>query len=245
MSFVAVAIGGAAVIGAGASIISGNAAASAAKQNAAANNALQADIYSQNKQVLSPYVQAGIPATNSIQALLGLTNNPGSTTGTAAADAANAAFDTFRNSSGYQFTLDQANKASTAALGRAGMLQSGAAVKSAANLNANIANQSFGQYLAALNGQQAVGVGAASAQTGVANNYAGAVTANNNGASAAQQSAYLNTGAAINSGLSSITSAMGVGSGLKSSYGGGGGNGGGYVPSTVPTFNPAALQGFG
>ena len=262
MSFFAVAAVGSAVVGAGASIISGNKAAKSAKDTATQNNALQQTIYNENKATLSPFVNAGSSATNSIQALLGLGGSPGTPTyeytpptfndfndftgggfgfngrggngyqpggmvqtgmtgGQTSKEAATAAFDQFRGSTGYQFRLDEGNKGLTAALGKNSMLDSGAAVKSAIKYNQNVGSDEFSRYLGALQGQQALGAGAASAQAGVGTNFANASSANNNNASAAQQSAYLNTGSAINGALGSAVGAFGYGQGLKSSYGGG------------------------
>lgn len=56
-------------------VISSSGAKSAANASAAAADrsaAVQQDIFNQNKQTLAPYVQTGIPATNQINALLGL-----------------------------------------------------------------------------------------------------------------------------------------------------------------------------
>ena len=259
---VAVAIVGAAAVGGVASVASGNKAAGAAKDTATQNNALQQTIYNENKATLSPFVNAGSSATNSIQALLGLGGSPGTPTyeytpptfndfndftgggfgfngrggngyqpggmvqtgmtgGQTSKEAATAAFDQFRGSTGYQFRLDEGNKGLTAALGKNSMLDSGAAVKSAIKYNQNAGSDEFSRYLGALQGQQALGATAASAQAGVGTNFANASSANNNNASAAQQSAYLNTGSAINGALGSAVGAFGYGQGLKSSYGGG------------------------
>lgn len=64
-------IGGAA-IGAKAQKKAANTAAQTAQDNTAANNALAQNIYNQNKQTLSPFVNTGVNASGAINALLGL-----------------------------------------------------------------------------------------------------------------------------------------------------------------------------
>ena len=207
---VAVAIGGAALIGAGASIVGSNKASSTAKSVANQNNALQADIYNQNKATLAPFVGAGAPATNELNGLLGLGGDPA---------AASAAFQTYQNSDGYQFRLAQGQKSVTAALGARGYLDSGAAQKSLLNYGQGAASDEFGRYVGALQGQQGVGLTAASAQAGVGQNYAGQVSANNNNAANAASNAALSNAGSINGALGSALSAYALNQGLHSSYG--------------------------
>lgn len=69
---VAVAIGGAAIVGGATSMAASSKASKTAKNTAAANNALQRKTYDRNAKTLSPYVEAGNAATPAIQALLGL-----------------------------------------------------------------------------------------------------------------------------------------------------------------------------
>src|SRR5262245_62053932 len=111
------AIVGAAGIGAAASMSASNKAAKVAKQTAADNNALQLQIYGENKAALAPFVGAGGPATAAIQALTGLA--PGG------AAAQEAAFNAFRNSTGYQDRFNEGRRAVTSALGNKGLLDSG------------------------------------------------------------------------------------------------------------------------
>ena len=80
----ALAIGlGSAVIGAGASAISAsknskaiNKATDAQTASTAQNNALQANIYNQNKNTLAPFVQGGVQAGGQLNAMLGLGGAP-------------------------------------------------------------------------------------------------------------------------------------------------------------------------
>ncbi len=76
----AVAIGGGLLAGGAGAAISASSASKASKkasniaaQTAADNNALTRDIYEQNKQTLSPYVNQGVPASYALNSFLGLT----------------------------------------------------------------------------------------------------------------------------------------------------------------------------
>jgi len=249
------AIIGAGVATAGATVIAGsknssaiNKATDAQTQANAQSLALQQDIFNQNKQTLAPYVQTGLPATQQINALLGLApttsttdwsayananpelmaafnaqqqnpyygyggvlggiygklNLPGTTTGaqdlatfaqqwhqqhggdlgaytttTNPQTAANAAFDMFRNSSGYDWRLKQGMNALNAGYAGRGAIKSGAAIKGAIDYGQNAASAEFGNYLNNLQTQQALGAGAASAQAGVGTNFASNVTSLN------------------------------------------------------------------
>jgi hypothetical protein len=206
---VAIAIAGAAVVGAGVSITASNKAAKTAKQNAATNNALQQNVYDENKALLAPYVGAGNAATPTIQGLLGLGDSA----------AAGKAFDTYKSSTGYQSRLAEGNAGVNAALGASSLRDSGAAVKAAAKFNQTFASNEFGSYLGALQGQQQVGLAASGQQAALGQNYANSVSANNNNAANVQANAFLANGAAINSALGSAVSAYGYSQGaLSSSY---------------------------
>lgn len=91
-----------------------------------------------------------------------------------------SAFDTFRNSTGYQFRLGEGMDAVTSAYAGVGALQSGAAMRGINEYGQNFASNEFGNYLNALGAQQAVGAGAASAGAGVTQNFAGTVIDSNN-----------------------------------------------------------------
>lgn len=208
----AIAVGASAVLGAGVAVSASNKAAKTARQTAAANNALQQDIYNQNKATLSPYVTTGQTVTKSIEGLLGIGGDKA---------AANAAFDAYQGSTGYQARLAEGQKQVTAALGGRGLLDSGAAQKALLRYGQTFASGEFGNYLGALQNQQGVGLNAASAQTGVAQNYANASNANNNMAAEVQANAVLSKAGAINGVLGSALSAYGLGQGMGTSYGGG------------------------
>lgn len=221
---VAVAIVGAAVVGAGASIAASSSASHTARDNAAANNALQTDIYNQNKEALSGYQVSGGRATASIDSLLGLNPDNG---------AAAKAYDAYKGSTEYQSRLKQGADSVTAGLGARGLLDSGAAQKSLLKYGQTFASNEFGTYLGNLQTQQGVGLTAASAQAGVGQGYANAVTANNNNAANAQENAALSNAGTINGLLNNAASAYAFSQGgLGSSY-----------RSTTPTYSPTYPNG--
>lgn len=161
------AIGSAIGLAAGASLLGGGGsgakkAAKAQVQAAQIASDTQKDIYGQNKAMLSPFVQGGQPAVGQINALLGLSGT------NAQADA----FNTFRNSSAYQFGLDQALDATRAGYAGSGALRSGAAMKGIADRAQSYADSNIYNYLGALGNQQAMGLSAGSALAGVGTNFA-------------------------------------------------------------------------
>ncbi len=105
---------------------------------------------------------------------------PASSIGVSAGQAQNDAFDTFRNSTGYQFRLGEGLDALNSGFAGSGTLQSGDAMRSAIEYGQNFASNEFGNYLNALGSQQAVGAGTASSLAGVGQNFAGTVINSNN-----------------------------------------------------------------
>ena len=112
-----------------------------------------------------------------------------------ARQAANDAFDIFRNSTGYQFRVNEGTNALNSGYAGSGLLQSGAALRSLDDYRQNMASQEFGNYMAYLGNQQGVGLSGASAVAGVGQNYANSVMQNNNNASSAAANAALARGA--------------------------------------------------
>lgn len=97
---------------------------------------------------------------------------PYTTPGQSAAQQAQAGFDLFKNSTGYDWRLKQGMNALNSGYAGAGTIKSGAAMKAAIDYGQGQASQEFGNYLGALGAQQGVGLQAAGAQAGVATNYA-------------------------------------------------------------------------
>lgn len=240
-------------------------AADAQTQASAQQTAMQREMYNNNVNLLSPYIQAGVPATQNINALLGigmgsplaasgggggmvggggpnwnqyLQENPdvardayrdklgrtpeqyaeyhwnvfgnqegrkspytvmttGATGATGATQSAvgqptaQQAFDTFRNSTGYQFRLNQGLDAVNGGYAGAGTIKSGAAMKAINDYGQGMASQEFANYLGALGNQQSVGMGAASAAAGVGQNTANSLSQISQNAADARSNAAL------------------------------------------------------
>lgn len=180
---IAGAVGGS-ILGAKSNQKAANTAANAQTQNTASNNALAANIYGQNKDVLAPYVQTGIPATGTLNGLLGL--------GTAEQQqGAQNAFGNFIQNSDYGFKFGQGSNALNSGYAAQGTLQSGAAMKGLEGFRQNLQAGYRGEFMNALGNQQGLGLGAASAQAGVGQNYVNTISANNNNAADALSNAAL------------------------------------------------------
>jgi hypothetical protein len=93
--------------------------------------------------------------------------------------AAASGFDAFRNSTGYNFRVNEGQRAITNNAAVRGMLNSGSTLKGLTRFGQDIGSQEFGNYLNSLLGQQSLGANAASAQAGVANNFSSQVQQNN------------------------------------------------------------------
>ncbi len=85
---------------------------------------------------------------------------------------AQQAFDTYRNSTGYQFRVNEGMDAVNSGYAGAGTLQSGAAMQAINDYGQGMASQEFGNYMNSLGNQQALGMSGASALAGVGQNYA-------------------------------------------------------------------------
>lgn len=143
------------------------------------------------------------------------------------------AFDNYRNSTGYQFRLNQGLNAINSGYAGAGSIKSGAAMKAINDYGQGMASQEFGNYLAALGNQQALGFGAASAQAGVGQNYANAmgnIAMNNAGNQA-------NAALVKSQNLGNAFNSVGQIGGYLAGTLGGGGNYAALVPSVTSTIN--------
>lgn len=141
----------------------------------AAKTSNQGYDYLKGSAVNSTYLNQGVKATNSLSALLGLGGD---------ATAQNNAFNRFRDSSGYQFQLDEGNNAITSNQASSGMLHSGATLKARERFGQGLASNYLQNYLAQLNGLSQQGlkageiIGGAATQGGIA--YSNALTSVNN-----------------------------------------------------------------
>lgn len=259
-----------AVIGSSAAGKAADASARSAELAAAEQRAAREKAYS----TLQPYISAGLPATQNINALLGLGGTAGTaaapdyagyvnanpdlqaefarvsgqfggdpaaygqfhyntygqgegrqlpmtagTPGTDGTEAATKAFDTFRNSTGYDFRVKQGMDALNSGYAGAGTIKSGAAIKGAVDYGQGMASQEFGNYLNALGNQQAIGLQAGSSAAGVGMQAANSLgnIYQQNGAN--QANAALARGSMLGNSLSGAANI--AGSFLAPKYGGG------------------------
>jgi hypothetical protein len=119
-----------------------------------------------------------------------------------------SAFDTYRNGTGYQFRLGEGLRAVTANKALSGLLNSGSAVKSAMRFGDGLAAAEFDNYYNRLAGQQGVGLSAASAQAGVANNYSSQVQGNNSTNATNVGNAAIAKGNAVSNAVNGITNSL-------------------------------------
>lgn len=126
-----------------------------------------------------------------------------------------AAFDTFRNSSAYDWRLSQGIKAQQQGMGALGAFDSGATRKALTEYGQNFGSNELGNWMDRLSQQQGFGLGAASALAGVSQNMAGSVMNSNNQAASATGNAALIRGAANQNMYGQIAGALG---GLASSF---------------------------
>jgi hypothetical protein len=137
-------------------------------------------------------------------------------------------WDQFRNSTNYQFRLNEGMGALNRNYAARGLLESGAAMKGINNYAQNFASNELGNYMALLSGQQNMGMAGASALAGVGQNMVSNVTANNNSGASAAANAALVGGQANGQMWGGIAGALGnLAGSFGSSYGGGGSIGGG------------------
>ena len=101
---------------------------------------------------LNPQVNTGVQANTGLGSLLGVGGDPA---------AQQAAFNNYKNSTGYQFQLDQGNQAVTDSAASKGLLDSGATGKSLEAYGQNLGNTTFNNYLDQLRGLSNSGTTAA------------------------------------------------------------------------------------
>ncbi len=193
----AVAIAGAAVVGAGASIISGNKASNALKQSADQQVAESRRQYDQDRADLAPWRAAGQSALAKMSAAYGLN-------GQAPATPEQLGFTT---SPGYQFRRDQGVQAAERSAAARGLLGSGAAMKAVQRYGEGLAASEYGDWWNRLAGIAGVGQAATNTTVAAGQNATNGITSAIGVAGNARASSYANTGSAINSGLNNIMGA--------------------------------------
>lgn len=156
-------------------------AAQAQVQNTASSNALAQNIYNQNAATLAPYVKSGTQPNALLAGAMGYGDNA----------AYKNAFGNFIKNSDYGFQFGEGSNDINSGFAGAGMLQSGAAMKDLERFRQDLQSGYRGEFNSLLANQQALGLGAASAQAGVGQNYVNTVTANNQNAADARSNAAL------------------------------------------------------
>lgn len=154
---VALAIGAAGILGAGASVYAANTQAGAEKDALNAQNHARAQ--------LNPWINVGQGANNQLGALYGIGAD-----GTSVPQ--NANYNSFTQSPDYQFALQQGNLGLQRYENANGMALSGGALKDVAQFNQGLATQQFGNYYNRLLSLSQLGQSAASAGVGGANSAA-------------------------------------------------------------------------
>jgi hypothetical protein len=225
-------IAGAGALGAAAISSSGASSAAQTEANAAAqSNALQSQIYDSNKALAQPYIGAGNAALSELEGFLGLGGDPA---------ASQKALDSYLQSTGYQFTLDQGLDAVTQSKAASGLLGSGSTLKALDAYGSGLADQYGQQYEQNLQGLSNTGQAAAASLANNGQSYANAVGANNaNAANASASAAVTNASTTANAFASALKSFGTVLGG--SSYGGGGSSAATSVPAYTP-LNPNAFS---
>lgn len=222
----AAAIIGGSIIGAGASIISGNNAAHAQEKTADQQIAESRRQYDQDRADLAPWRTTGGAAITKLGSLYGLDGSTPNNSGTGA-----DAYGGFFASPDYQFRLDQGKQAIERSAASRGILGSGATLKAENNYAQDTASAEYGNWYNRLAGL--AGMGQSATNTTVAaggQNTSNVINAMGN-AGNARASSYLNAGSAINSGINNVLSAYlfnkgggfggsGSGSGQSGWYGG-------------------------
>jgi len=226
---IAIAIGAAAVVGAGASIIAGNKAADATKQAADQSTAEQRRQYDQARADQAPFRDTGVLANDKLASLYGVQRAGGTYTPGTNADGTPVAYGGFEATPGYQFRLDQGIKAVEHGAAARGLLRSGAAVKATQRYGEGLASSEYENFANRLASLAGVGQSATNqtqaAGANAANNISNAyMTAGN-----ARASAYQNTGNAISGLANDLGSAY--------AYGKGGGFGAPKAPATYGNPN--------
>jgi hypothetical protein len=150
----------------------------------------------------------------------------GAQTPQSSAEAASSAFDTFRNSTDYQWRFNQGQKALEMSRLPGGGYDSGYTRRALIDYGGHEAAQEMGQYMTQLNNQMTYGTTAASALAGVGTNMANAINSANMGNATNAANAALARGTNTSNMYGSIAGSIGQAAGAFGSrnagmYGGG------------------------
>lgn len=192
---------GSAVVGGIAGMNAAGANSQLAQDTAKKNNAAAQDVYKTNTGNLQPFVDTGRTANSALEGLLGIGGDP-----TAAA----TAFANYKNSTNYNFVLDQGLNAVKTA--NAPSFNSSATAKALNNYAQGQAGSALAGYEGILGGLNTTGEGAAGTLGTLGTQYAGQIASNNNAAAGLEANSNIQ-GANALSGLAS-----GVASGFTSPF---------------------------
>jgi hypothetical protein len=169
-------------------------------------------------------VDRGNAAGDELNGFLGLGGDPAAT---------QAAFNTYLNSTGYQFNRQQGLDAVNQSKASQGLFNSGSTLQALDNYATGEANQYGQQYAGDLAGVANTGEGAVNALTGAATNNANAQSSNNNSAATVAANAGLASAAQTNGLIGNAFTLAGTLRGATS-FGGGSGSGGGGSLNPTP-----------
>lgn len=210
---VGAAVGGAAVIGAGASIYSSNKASKAQQQASQQANDTQMAQYNQSRADLTPWRQTGQNALRDLADLTGVAYSDGQPM-TQAPQRPNQ-LQALMNSPGYQFRMAEGNKALDRSAAARGGLFSGATLKALSRYNQDFASNEYGNRWNQLAAMAGIGQ-AATNQTGAyGQSMANNVSNNLINAGDARASNYINMGKTINSTLNDAAAGYGYYKGIR------------------------------
>lgn len=228
------AIIGASIIGAGASIISGNKAANAVTTAADQSAQVQQSIYNQSRADNEPWRQVGVNALNKLAKIYGVSpqtimpswgqggvagqygtmggvegnySNPSVTTNAVPADNDNDPFAGFYASPDYQFRLKEGMKAIERSAAARGNLRSGATMKAIGDYSQGQASGEWNTYVDRLSSLAGVGQSATASNAALGQNFASNMANTYTNAGNARASAYANTGNAITGGVGNVAAA--------------------------------------
>lgn len=189
----AAAVVGAAVIGAGATMIAGSKAAKAQKNAANAQIAYAERRDEQTRTDYAPWRQVGASALDRLAGEYGLNGQPASSQ--------------FTTSPGYEFRRDEGIKAVERSAASRGLLGSGAAVKAVERFAEGNAASEYGDYWNRLSGLAGTGQAATNSTAQAGMGYTSMINNATQQAGNARASSYANTGSAINTGINNVLSA--------------------------------------
>lgn len=203
----AVAIAGAAVIGAGATIVAGNKAAKAQTHAADQSIAEERRQYDLTRADYAPWRTAGASAVGALTRAYGLGGSSGSPGAVGTEQPVSDAYGGFFTSPGYAFRRDEGIKAIDRGAAATGRLRSGATIKAEQRYGEGLAASEYDAYTSRLAQLAGLGASATAGTAAAGSSAAGNISAALINSGNARASSYTNTASAINSGLNNVMSA--------------------------------------